>query len=112
MRHASNLPRDVARESEDDSHRLVPDISGGTEHAGTPAVDYSDALLPTVIGSCFRNTPSAGATVHPHVLDAQVSAVAHRPIGNLGSRRDHYRVDATGDRSQVVVAPVSFNLVC
>ena len=49
--------------------------------------------------------------MHPHVLDAEVGALAHRRFGGLGPGCDHDRVDAAGDRAQVVVAAVAFDLV-
>ena len=47
--------------------------------------------------------PAPGAAVHPHVLDAELAALAHRLLGELGPGADHDRLDAAGDRAQVVV---------
>lgn len=49
--------------------------------------------------------------MHPHPADPEVGALAHRVLRDLGPRPDHHGVNAIGDRLQVVVAGVPFDLV-
>ena len=52
----------------------------------------------------------AGAAVHPDVLDAELGALAHRVLGDLGPRSDHHRLHPTRDRFQIRVAAIPLNL--
>jgi hypothetical protein len=45
------------------------------------------------------------------VLDPEFGALAHRLLGDLRPRSDHDRLDASGYRTQVVIAAVAFDLV-
>ena len=94
-----------------DTHRLVAAIGGGIEHARAAAVDHRDALLAAVVGRRLGDAPGAGSAVHPDMLDGEVGALAHRCFGGLGSGSDHDRIDAAGDRAQVAVAAIAFDLV-
>lgn len=47
---SSDIPRDVPAQAEDNSHRLMPEIGGRTEHARTAAVDHGYTLLLAVVG--------------------------------------------------------------
>src|SRR5215831_12804431 len=89
-----------------DAHDLVPGIGGGPEHQGAAAVDDGDAVGPAVAGGGIGDAASAGASVHPHVLDAEFGAFAHGVLGDLRAGADHHRLDPAGDRCQVRVAPV------
>src|SRR6478609_1879472 len=73
-----HLPRAVASESEEDPHHLVAAIGGGVEHAGAAAVNDGNSMLAAVGGRRRRDASSAGAAVHPYVLDADVRTLAHR----------------------------------
>jgi hypothetical protein len=50
--------------------------------------------------------------MHPHMPHAEFGTLAHRLLGDLGPRSDHDRLDAAGDRAQVVIAVIAFHLVC
>ena len=69
-----DLSRDIALEREEESHRLVPAISGRLEHARIGAVDHRDVPLPAILRRRLGDAPCAGAAVHPDVLDAEVRA--------------------------------------
>ncbi len=107
----SDLPRNIARQGHHDPHRLVPEIGGRLEHARAATVDHGDTLLATVVGSRLRDAPGARAAVHPDVVDAELGALAHRPVGGLGSGCDHHRIDPSGDRTQVVIGAIALDLV-
>jgi len=62
--------------------------------------------------AAFETLPGARAAMHRDVLDPQFGTLAHRLLGGLRSRSDHDRLDAAGDRAQVVVAAIAFHLVC
>ncbi|HYU76222.1 MAG TPA: hypothetical protein VEL31_26415, partial [Ktedonobacteraceae bacterium] len=49
--------------------------------------------------------------MHPHVLNAEIGALAHGRLGGLGSSSDHDPVNATGYRFQIVVAGIAFDVV-
>src|SRR5215472_9041700 len=92
------------------AHDLVPEVGGGPEHEGTPSVDHGDAVLSAVAGGGVRDAARAGAPVHPHVLDAELGALAHGVLGDLGPCSDHHRLDPAGDRRQILIAPVPLDL--
>jgi hypothetical protein len=106
-----HAPGYVAGQGQHEAHRLVTGIGGGVEHARAPTLDHGDAVLAAILGSCFRHASRAGPAVHPDTLDAQLGALAHGGLGCLGLGSDQYPVDAAGDRRQVVVAGVAFDVV-
>jgi hypothetical protein len=59
----------------------------------------------------FETLPAPGPRWHPHVLDPEFVALAHRLLGNLGPCSDHDRLDSSGNRTQVVVGAVALHLV-
>ena len=63
-------------------------------------------------GGGVGDAAGAGAAVHPDVLDAELGALAHRLLGDLGPCSDHDGLDAARDRPQVVVGRVALDLVC
>jgi hypothetical protein len=87
---------------------LCPRSAVGSNMHGQPP---SITVLPAIVGRRLGDAPGTGAAVHPHVLDAEVGALAHRLFGDLGPGCDHDRVDAAGDRAQVAVARIALDLV-
>src|SRR5918994_2642502 len=107
----SDLPRNAARQGEEDAHHLVPAIGGRLKHARAAAVDDRDATLAAVGCRRRRDAPASGAPMHPDVLDPELGALAHGLVGDLRARSDHDRVDAARDRAQVVVGRVGLDLL-
>src|SRR6185295_17711017 len=83
----------------DESHDLVPDDGGRPEHQGAPSIDHGDAVLPAERGGGVGDAACAGTPMHPNLGDAQLRALAHGPLGDLGPCSDHYRLDPTGPTS-------------
>src|SRR6266508_849820 len=96
---------------EHEAHDLVGDVGGRLEHQRAATVDDGDAVLTAIHRGVIADAAFTEGTVHPGVLDAELGALAHRPLGRLRLGGDHDRVDAAGDVAQVVVAPVAFDLV-
>ena len=88
----------------------MPEVGGRPEHARTAAVDHCDAVRAAVVAAASRDAACAGAAVHPHVLDAELGALVHRLVGVLGSRGDHHRFDTAGNRPEIVVGAIAFDL--
>jgi hypothetical protein len=44
------------------------------------------------------------------VLDPQLNAFAHRLVGDLRPRADHDRLDAAGNRAEIVVGTIAIDL--
>src|SRR5438874_12745442 len=55
-------------------------------------------VLPAVLRRGVGDAAGARAAVHPYVLDAELCALAHRLVGDLGPGSDHHRLDAAGAR--------------
>src|SRR5215469_6180161 len=94
----------------DQAHDLVPEIGGGPEHQRAAAVDHGDAVGPAVTGGGFGDAARPGAPVHPHMLDAELRALTHGVLGDLGPGSDHHRLNPARDRFQILIAPVPLDL--
>src|SRR3954463_16223165 len=105
----SNGLWDVA--PEDHPHDLVAEVGGGFEHAGASTIDHGDSVLMAVVGGGHRHAAGARATVHPHLFDAELVALAHGAFGVVGRGGDHDGVDASRDALQVVVAVSALDLI-
>src|SRR5215207_4921977 len=75
---SGDLSWDVALEREDEPHRLVANVGRRVEHARAAAVDHGDAALAAVLSGGVRDTAGAEGAMHPHVLDPELGALAHR----------------------------------
>ena len=63
--------------SEHKTHRLVPEICGGIEHAWAAAVDDGDPVFAPYSAAAWETLPYSRAAMHPHLLDAQLGALPH-----------------------------------
>ena len=99
----------------DSAHRpqhLVSRVSGGVEHARAASLDDSHAVLASVIG-CRRGNAAGPKRrlVHPHSLDAQFPALAHRRIRGFWLGPDDDPVHTAGYRLQIGVARITLDFV-
>src|SRR5262249_15353942 len=95
----------------DQAHDLVPKIGGGTAHQPAAAREHDCGVGPAVAGGGIGDAASAGAPVHPHAGDAELGALAHGVLGDLGPGADHHRIDPARDRLQILITPVPLDLV-
>ena len=95
----------------EESQDLVAEVGGRPKHQWTASIDHRDAVLPAVIGGGCRDAAGARAPMHPNLLDAQLGALAHGLLGDLGPCSDHHRLHSAGDRLQIRIAPIPLDLV-
>src|SRR6266508_6287545 len=104
VRACSHLLRHVAGEHA--AHDPVSKIGGGREHQRTPSVDHRDAVLAAVLSGGVGDAATTGAPMHPDVLDAELGALVHGVLGDLGPCSDHHCLDPAGDRFQILIAAI------
>src|SRR5437879_12346633 len=87
---------------EHEAHELVAEVGRWLEHQRAAAVDDGDPVIPAVNRRFVADAALAERPVHPRVLDAEVSAVAHRRFGRIRLRRDPDRIDTAGNVARAV----------
>jgi hypothetical protein len=89
----------------------VANICRRLEHQRATAVNHTDAVVSPPGCRCGGNAAGSEGVVHPNLSDAEVGALTYRGQRVLRASSHHYCLNATGNRLQVMKAPIAFDLV-
>src|SRR5689334_19920165 len=95
----------------DETQEFVAKVGNRIEHERTAPVDYRDAVLTTVGGRRGADAALAVASMHPHVLDAELGALSHRAVCLVWRSGDHDGVHSSRNAPQIAVTMNALNLV-
>jgi hypothetical protein len=88
---------------------LCPKSPVGSNMHGQAAVDHRDAVRPAVLRGGLGDAARARAHDASTRADSELGAFAHRLLGDLRPRPDHDRLDAAGDRAEVVIREITLH---
>ncbi len=79
-------------------------------HGHPPSITVIPCRRPNSVAAA-ETLPAPGAAMHPDVLDAELSALAHGVFGSRRPGADHHRLDTARHRLEVRVTPIALDLL-